>query len=184
MARKLTSTIIDLPIPAEFIERRIYLVQRQKVMLDSDLAELYQVPTKVLNQSVKRNIKRFPNDFMFKLSTEEVSALRSQFVTLDKGRGQHSKYNTLAFTELGIAMLSSVLSSERAVEMNIVIMRAFVKMRYLLTTQKGLAEKVEKIERTQKEHHSTLIAVVRDIQRIKKPTPHPSYWFFLSWIEN
>src|SRR5580693_1671800 len=106
--------IENLPIPEEFIERRIYLIRGQKVMLDSDLAELYQVPTKALNQAVQRNSTRFPEDFMFKLTLEETSFLRSQFVTLETGRGAHSKYRALSFTELGIAMLSSVLKSERA----------------------------------------------------------------------
>lgn len=96
-------------IPLEVIARRIYLIRGHRVMLDSHLAELYQVPTKVLNQAVRRNLSRFPEDFMFQLSDEEAASLRSQSVTLDKGRGRHSKYAPLVFTEQGIAMLASVL---------------------------------------------------------------------------
>ncbi len=102
-------------IPLELIEKRIYLVRGQKVMLDRDLAELYGVETRVLNQAVKRNLKRFPRDFMFSLSKEEDGALRSHSVTLKKGRGQHRKYPPNVFTEQGVAMLSSVLNSQEAV---------------------------------------------------------------------
>ena len=108
-----------LPVPAELIDRRIYIVRGRKVMLDADLAELYQVETRALNQAVRRNLDRFPEDFMFQLTAQEASTLRSQIVTLEKGRGRYSKYAPLAFTELGVAMLSSVLNSDRAVQMNI-----------------------------------------------------------------
>jgi hypothetical protein len=115
----------------------------QKVMLDTDLADLYQVPTKVLNQAVRRNKDRFPADFMFQLTADEFSALRSQIVTLDTGRGQHRKYLPYAFTEQGVAMLSSVLRSKRAVNVNIEIMRAFVRLRELLATHEDLANKLD-----------------------------------------
>src|SRR4030043_1709734 len=115
-------------IPAEVIERKIYLIRGHKVMLDSDLAELYGVATKVLLQAVKRNLNRFPEDFMFILKYQDVVALRSQIVTLKKGRGEHRKYLPYVFTEQGVAMLSSVLNSERAVQVNIAIMRGFVKL--------------------------------------------------------
>ena len=104
-----------LHISAERIERRIYLIRGQKVMLDSDLAGLYQVPTKVFNQAVKRNQARFPEDFMFRLTAKEATALRSQIVTLDSGRGRHPKYAPNVFTEQGVAMLSAVLRSKRAI---------------------------------------------------------------------
>ena len=169
MSEKPPSPASQLPVPVELVERRIYLIRGQKVMLDSDLADLYQVPTKALNQAVRRNSDRFPEDFMFQLTEEEASALRSQIVTLEKGRGRYSKYAALAFTELGVAMLSSVLSSQRAIQMNIVIMRAFVRMRELLSGHKALAERIEKMERTQKQHGSILVAVVQDIQRLKNP---------------
>lgn len=106
----------QLPVPAQLIERRIYLIRGQKIMLNTDLAELYQVPTKAFNQAVRRNARRFPADFMFQLTEEEATALRSQSVTLEAGRGRHSKYAPLAFTEHGVAMLAAVLNSDRAVQ--------------------------------------------------------------------
>jgi hypothetical protein len=115
MPRETKSPAERLPVPIGIIERRIYLIRGQKVMLDADLADLYQVPTGAFNQAVKRNRERFPEDFMFQLSREESSALRSQFVILKKGTGQHSKYAPYAFTEHGVAMLASVLRSKRAV---------------------------------------------------------------------
>ena len=127
-----------VPVPTELIDRRIYIVRGRKVMLDADLAQ-YQVETRALNQAVRRNPDRFPEDFMFQLTAQEASALRSQIVTLEKGRGRHSKYAPLAFTELGVAMLSSVLNSDRAVQMNILIMRAFVRLREALATNEALA---------------------------------------------
>lgn len=133
-----------LPVPIELIARRIYSIRRQRVMLD--LAELYPVLTKALNQAVSRNRDRSPGDFMFQLSQVEASALRSQFVTLEKGRGRYRKYRPYAFTEHGVAMLSSVLRSKRAVRMNILIIRAFVQIRELLATNKELAARVEKLE--------------------------------------
>ncbi len=136
-----------LPVTSSFIERRIFLVRGQKVMLDSDLAELYQVLTKNLNLAVRRNIKRFPDDFMFQLTKEEFQILRLQNVTSSWGG---SRYLPYVFTELGVAMLSSVLKSDHAVQMNIFIMRAFVKLRELLSTHKDLAEKIEAIEKEQK----------------------------------
>jgi ORF6N domain len=134
-------------------------------MLDSDLAELYQVPTKRLNEAVKRNFDRFPEDFMFQLTDQETDSLRSQFATSNVGRGGR-RYPPYAFTELGVAMLSSVLNSERAVQMNILIMRAFVKLRELLATHKDLARKIEKLEATQKDHAVMLALVVKDIQTL------------------
>jgi len=153
----------------ELVERRIYLIRGQKVMLDSDLAELYQVPTFRLNEAVKRNRNRFPEDFMFQLTAEEADSLTSQFaMSKPEGRGGRRTL-PYAFTEHGVAMLSSVLNSDRAVQMNIVIIRVFVRMRELLSSHKALAEKIEKLERTQKQHGSILVAVVQDIQRLKNP---------------
>lgn len=151
-------------LPVELVARRIYVFRGEKVMLDADLAELYQVPTKALNQAVRRNLERFPDDFMFHLTEDEAAALRSQFVTLAKGRGRYTKYAPLAFTELGVAMLSSVLNSDRAVQMNIVIMRAFVRLRELLATNKELARQIEKMEATQKDHAALFSIVIEDIQ--------------------
>ena len=115
-------------MPDELIEGRIFSFRGQKVMIDSDLAELYEVPTHRLNEQVTRNLDRFPDDFMFQLSREETHSLRSQNAIL-KGRGQHRKHLPRAFTEHGILMLSSVLRSERAVQVNIAIMRAFIRLR-------------------------------------------------------
>ncbi len=127
----------------EPIRNKIYEIRGQRVMLDRDLAELYGVETRVLNQSVKRNVNRFPEDFMFQLTKEEC--LRSQIVTLKEKRGHHIKYMPYVFTELGVSMLSSVLHSETAIEINIEIMRAFVAFRHI-TTLPDTSERFERIE--------------------------------------
>lgn len=132
-------------IPVELITSKILLIRNEKVLLDKDLAELYGVETRILNQAVKRNITRFPEDFMFQLATEESRFIRSQFVTLK--RGEHSKYLPYAFTEQGVAMLSSVLNSTRAVQVNIAIMRAFVQTRKFLYGNDALAQKLKELER-------------------------------------
>ena len=134
-------------IPVENIVNKIYIFRGVKVMLDSDLAELYGVETKVLNQAVKRNIIRFPSDFMFQLDKEEYDSLRSHFVTLETGRGQHRKFLPYVFTEHGILMLSSVLSSEKAVQVNIQIMRTFTRLRRMLSTHEELKIKIELMEK-------------------------------------
>jgi hypothetical protein len=156
------------PAPVELIERRIYLIRGQKVMLDSDLAELYRVPTKTLNQAVKRNPERFPDDFMFRLTPDEAqSSNRSQFVT---GSQKHRDPRLLpyAFTEHGVAMLSSVLHSTRAVQMNIVIIRAFVRLRRVLASHAALAHRIESLEAGQKDHGAVLSIVVGDIEALTK----------------
>jgi len=151
-------------VSIELIENRIYIIRGQRVMLDQDLARLYGVETRTLNQAVKRNIERFPEDFMFQLNEQDVESLRSQFVILEKkregsqsevgvlrsqfaileneGRGKYSKYLPYAFTEQGVAMLSSVLRSPQAVKVNIEIMRAFVRIRHVLESNKELAKVV------------------------------------------
>jgi hypothetical protein len=152
MAKKQSQSLTtQLPVPVEIIERRIYLVRGHKVMLDSDLAELYGVPTFRLNEQVKRNRKRFPDDFMFQLSPRESEALRSQFAMSKKGRGGR-RYLPYVFTEQGVAMLSSVLNSERAVQVNILIMRAFVRLREMLATHKDVARKLKKLEKKFAQH--------------------------------
>ena len=130
-------------IPIETIMSKIVIIRNEKVMLDKDLAKLYCVETKVLNQAIKRNIKRFPPDFMFKLIDEEFKNLKSQIVTSSWGGRRTPPY---AFTEQGVAMLSSVLNSQRAIEVNIAIMRAFVKLRRMIESHKQLAVKLEKME--------------------------------------
>lgn len=133
-------------VTTEHIASRIFLIRGVKIMIDHDLARLYEVQIKVFNQAVRRNIDRFPHDFMFQLSKEEFSALRSQIVTI-KGRGKHPKYLPLAFTEQGVAMLSSVLNSKRAIQVNIQIMRTFTHLRKMLMSYKELKEKIEAIEK-------------------------------------
>jgi ORF6N domain len=120
-----------MSVPVEAVKGKIYLIRGQKVLLDSDLAEMYGVETKRLNEQVRRNMARFPADFMFQLDEGEYKGLRSHFATLKGARGAHRKYFPYVFTEQGIAMLSSVLHSEPAVQVNIAIMRAFVQMRGL-----------------------------------------------------
>jgi hypothetical protein len=136
--------------PAELPLSRIRTIRGQKVLLDGDLAGLYGVSTKALMQAVRRNADRFPQDFMFRLSEQEVRVLRSQTVTLDDsrggGRGQHSKYLPYAFTEQGVAMLSSVLRSRRAVQVNVEIMRAFVRLRGLIASNRALARRLDDLE--------------------------------------
>ena len=156
------------PVPATLIERRIYIIRGKKVMLDSDLAHLYEVPTKALNQAVRRNRTRFPADFMFRLNERETRVLRSQIVTSNSGSGG-SRYSPYAFTELGVAMLSSVLNSERAVQMNIIIMRAFVKLREALATHKDLEERIDQIASTQQQHTVAIVGVIKEINRLKAP---------------
>ena len=130
---------MTINVPAERITGKIYLIRGTKVMLDSDLAELYGVETRVLKQAVRRNISRFPADFMFELTKKEYQSLRSQDVILK--RGQHSKYPPFAFSEQGVAMLSSTLNSERAIQVNIQIMRAFIRLRQMIATHKDLKKK-------------------------------------------
>jgi hypothetical protein len=137
----------------EHVERRIYFIRDQKVMIDTDLAELYGVPTFRLNEQVKRNRKRFPEDFMFQLTPDEYRFLTSQIAILKRsGTGKHRKYLPYAFTEQGVAMLSSVLHSERAIGVNIAVMRAFVRLREVLSTHKELVHKLEYIERRLESH--------------------------------
>ncbi|MBU1863885.1 MAG: ORF6N domain-containing protein [Candidatus Omnitrophica bacterium] len=133
-------------IPDEIIERKIYLIRGKKVMLDKDLAQLYGVTTGRLNEQVKRNRKRFPQDFMYQLTWKEVISSRSQFAILKTRHGKNIKYLPYVFTEQGVAMLSSVLNSNRAIEVNIQIMRAFVRIRELIANHKDLRKKIEELE--------------------------------------
>ncbi len=149
-------------VPMKIVEGKILLIRGQKVMLDSDLAELYGVETKVLIQAVKRNINRFPEDFMFQLNNQEVISLRSQFVTSKSGRGGR-RYNPYVLTEQGVAMLSSVLNSERAIEVNIMIMRAFVKMREMIVSHKDLARKLEELEKKYDTQFKVVFDAIREL---------------------
>jgi len=150
-------------IVSEIIEQKIYLIRGQKVMLDSDLGKLYGVDTKVLNQAVKRNKKRFPTDFMFLLTWNETIGLRSQIVTLKEK--DHLKYRPYAFTEHGILMLSSVLNSDRAIQVNIQIMRLFIKMREMLKSHKDLLEKIEKMEKNYDRQFRIVFQIIRELDQ-------------------
>lgn len=154
---------MEIAVRQEVIERKIYLIRGHKVMLDSDLAELYEVETRTLIQAVKRNIQRFPQDFMFQLNLQDVMALRSQTVTLKKGRGQHRKYSPYVFTEQGVAMLSSVLKSERAIQVNIAIMRSFVKLREMLLAHKDLARKLALMEKKYDAQFKVVFDAIRQL---------------------
>lgn len=159
-------------VPLETIERKIYLIRGVKVMLDSDLASLYGVTTKRLNEQVKRNIKRFPPDFMFQLKENEskkLLSLRSQFATLKPG--QHRKYLPYVFTEHGVTMLASILNSEKAVQISIYIVRAFIKLREILATHKNLIKEFEKIKREQKEQKRHIINILNVISQLLNPPP-------------
>lgn len=145
---------------AAMIANHIYAVRGQRVMLDRDLAELYGVPTRTLNQAVKRNRSRFPADFMFQLTAGEVRSLRSQIVISNASRGGR-RYQPFAFTQEGVAMLSAVLKSERAVQVNIAIMRAFVSLREMAVSYRNLARKLGELER-RCDHHDQNIKVVFD----------------------
>lgn len=152
-------------ITETLIESKIYLIRGQKVMLDFDLAEMYDVANKALKQAVRRNIERFPEDFMFELSTNEVESLsRSQFVTLKQG--QNIKYRPFAFTEHGVLMLSSVLRSERAVQVNIQIMRVYSKMKELLLMNKEILTKLEKLEKNSDKHDKEIRLIFDTIKRL------------------
>lgn|SRR3989339_1725999 len=158
-------------LPIERIEGKIYLVRGQKVMIDRDLAGLYGVLTKNLNKAVARNRRRFPDDFMFQLSKEEYSALRFQTGTLEKGR--HSKYLPFAFTEQGVAMLSSVLNSERAIEVNILIMRAFVKIKEALATHKEVSRKLKELEGRLDGTDAQVQSILEAIRKMVEPEQRP-----------
>jgi len=179
-------------IPLQQIAKAIHWVRGEKVLLDFDLATLYGVPTKTLNQAVKRNATRFPEDFMFQLSAEGTRFLRSQFVTAKsqaadnqwilpnwsqfvtssrKHRGR--RYRPYAFTEQGVAMLSSVLNSERAVKVNIAIMRAFVKLRQTLETNRELARKFSELEKRVGKHDEEIDAILEAIRQLMAPPEKP-----------
>lgn len=148
-------------VPVESIVSKIVLVRGEKVIIDRDLSELYDVETKQLKRAVRRNINRFPEDFMFQLTKEEYRSLRSQFGTLK--RGTHSKYPPMAFTEQGIAMLSSVLNSDRAIEVNIAIMRAFVKLREMMATHEDLKRKIESMEKKYDEQFQIVFEAIKQL---------------------
>jgi ORF6N domain len=145
------------------VEGKIRFLRGEKVLLDADLAELYEVELRSLNQAVNRNPQRFPADFMFRLSAAEWESLRSQTVILDAGRGRHRKYAPYVFTEQGVAMLSSVLNSERAILVNIEIMRTFVQMRRLMTEHADLSRKLSTLERKYDSQFRVVFDAIREL---------------------
>ena len=150
-------------ISSDTLTGSILVIRGHKVMLDADLAVLYGVETKALNQAVRRNIERFPDDFMLQLTSDEAAGLRSQTVTLKTGRGQDRKYLPFAFTEQGVAMLSSVLKSPRAIQVNIEIMRAFVRLRQMVTSNADLARKLNALERKYDGQFKIVFAAIREL---------------------
>lgn len=156
-------------VPIERIESKILLIRCKKVMLDHDLAILYGVTTKALKQAVKRNKERFPEDFLLELSLGELKSLRSQIVTLK--RGQHFKYYAFAFTEQGVAMLSSVLHSERAILVNIQIMRTFIKLRELLGQNEDLKRKIDALETRYDQQFKIIFDAIRRLLAADEQAP-------------
>lgn len=153
----------------EGIAGRILLVRGHKVLLDADLATLYGVQTRVLNQAVKRNVKRFPGDFMFRLSARELENWRSQFVISNPGAKMGLRRVPMAFTEHGALMAATVLSSPRAVEMSVFVVRAFVRLRQYLATHKDLAERLERHERRLGSHDEAIASLVQTLHRLANP---------------
>jgi hypothetical protein len=151
-----------IAVAAKQIEQRIFLVRGQKVMLDRDLAELYGVETRALKQAVRRNIERFPDDFMFELTKDELANWRSHIV-ISKGDKMGLRYSPMAFTEQGVAMLSSVLKSARAVQVNIEIMRAFVRLRRMLDAHKDLQRKLAELEKKYDDHFKIVFEAIAEL---------------------
>ena len=155
----------------EAVESKIFVIRGHKVMLSVHLAKLYGIEPKVLIQAVKRNAERFPGDFMLHLTRQEVTILKSQFVTSRWGGSRRS--NPYAFTEQGVAMLSGILNSKRAIQVNIAIMRAFVKLRHILATHKELAGKLEEHERKLNKHDEDILVIFEAIRQLMEPPPMP-----------
>ncbi|MDP2863897.1 MAG: ORF6N domain-containing protein, partial [Desulfobacterales bacterium] len=160
-------------VPIEIIEKRIFFIRGHKVMLDNDLAELYDVETFNLNKAVKRNIDRFPSDFMFQITRDKMESLKFQFgISKTGGRGGR-RYLPYAFTEQGVAMLSGILNSQRAVHVNIAIMRTFVKLRELLVNNKDLAHKLEELERKIERHDEEIRSIFQAIRQLMTSPEKP-----------
>ena len=159
-------------IPTERIERQIYLIRGQKVMLDSDLAQMYGVTTKKLNQAMRRNIARFPEDFMFRLSAREADLLRSQIVTSKKGRGGR-RYLPFVFTEHGTVMLASALNSPVAIQASILIVRAFVRLREILSSHREFARRLDELEQRVEIHGGSILAMLEKFRRLTAQLEKP-----------
>ena len=175
--QKATNMSRQTPAHVDHIGPLIRTIRGQKVILDSDLARIYGVPTKRLNEQVRRNIKRFPPDFIFQLTVKEADSLRSQIATLKSGRGQHRKYLPYAFTENGAIMAANVLNSPEAVRMSVFVVRAFVKMRDLLGSTKDLAKRLADLEKKLTArlngHEAAIVEVLRRVMDILDPPPPP-----------
>jgi hypothetical protein len=155
-----------------FINSKIYIIRNQKVMLDYDLAELYDVETKRLKEAVRRNFTRFPEDFMFELTKDEFDSLRTQIASSKKGRGG-ARYEPMAFTEQGVTMLSCILNSERAIDVNIRIIRVFTKMREMLLSQKEILLKIDQIERKITGHDEDIQVIFQYLKQLLNPPDEP-----------
>lgn len=158
----------SITVTDELVVNRIYIIRGQKVMLDRDLAELYQVETKRLKEAVRRNISRFPEDFMFELTKSEFESLRSQIATSKSGRGG-SRYLSIAFTEQGVAMLSSILNSETAIHVNIQIIRVFTKTRQILLDHKDILHQLDKIENKLTKHDEDIALIFECLRQLLNP---------------
>jgi DNA replication protein DnaD len=169
MAKAITS----IAVAEEAIIRKIYLIRGQKVMIDRDLAELYGVETKQLKRQVRRNIDRFPDDFMFELNDEEFQEWRSQFGTSNEGDKMGLRYAPYVFTEQGVAMLSTVLNSERAIKVNIQIMRIYTKMREMLLTHKDILLKLEQLERQVEQNSEDIQIIFTALKELLNPPQEP-----------
>jgi phage regulator Rha-like protein len=176
MKKRITATLLKMPkrrVTSPYaVESRILLLRHQRVILDADIAELYGVPVKVLNQQIKRNQKRFPADFVFQLTAKEYEALRSQIVTSKETRGGR-RYLPYAFTEHGAIMAATVLNSERAVEMSVFVVRAFVRLREMLANNRKLAGKIDELGDRLDSHDSTIQDLIEAIKELMMPQDPP-----------
>jgi phage regulator Rha-like protein len=157
-------------VPIERISQSILILRGRKVLLDTHLAELYAVTTKRFNQQVRRNLDRFPADFMFQLTGTEATSLRLQIVTLKTGRGQHRKYLPYAFTEHGAIMAATILNSSRAAEVSVYVVRAFVELREVLASNKEIAAKFELLERRLDSHDQFMVGILKQIHELMNPS--------------
>ena len=163
----------DTPLPIAEIAQRIQLIRGQRVILDADLAAFYGETTKRFNQQVKRNLARFPGDFMFQLDQEEFSGLRLQIATLETGRGRHRKYAPYVFTEHGAIMAATLLNSPRATEISVHVVRAFVELRGMLATNRELASKLHLLERKVTKHDQSIGELIDAMRQLLAPPDPP-----------
>ncbi len=174
MKKKQSATLLRMPkrvvAPSSVVESRILFLRHQRVILDADIAKLYRVPVKRLNEQVKRNHERFPSDFMFQLTAKEHESLRSQIATSNKSRGGR-RYRPYVFTEHGAIMAATVLNSPRAIQMSVFVVRAFVRLRELLSTNRRLAVKIAELESRLNTHDSVLVELLGAIKELMEPKP-------------